>query len=46
MANLLMESDYSQVVSLESLESELRLVRAAAAGSVRTCSAAINDPAD
>jgi uncharacterized protein (DUF2236 family) len=34
MANLLMESDYSQVVSLESLESELRQVRAAAAGSL------------
>jgi uncharacterized protein (DUF2236 family) len=29
-----MESDYSQVVSVESLESELRQVRAAAAGSV------------
>ncbi len=34
MANLLTESDYSQVVSVESLESELSQVRAAAAGSL------------
>ncbi len=34
MANLVTESDYSQVVSVESLESELSQVRAAAAGSL------------
>jgi uncharacterized protein (DUF2236 family) len=33
MTNLLTENDYSQVVSVESLESELSQVRAAAAGS-------------
>jgi uncharacterized protein (DUF2236 family) len=32
MADLITESDYSQVVSVESLESELRQVRASAAG--------------
>jgi uncharacterized protein (DUF2236 family) len=34
MENLLTESDYSQVISLESLESQLSQVRAAAAGSL------------